>query len=194
MSPIAGIDTGVGKFGLTWNNTFLSNYDVIVPITGRHAGRSAARGPSRAARRRASPSGSRSASSTGTGTAFGASLTGRYISKLEEARRQRSWNSRFYTDFQLRWTSPSFADNFELRAWRQQPVQDQGAGLLHLRHQQLRSDDVRCSGPLFLRPGKREDVRRPPRRCQRGRAAGFGRPPFSVVRQCGLNIAAFLPM
>ena len=26
-----GLDTGVGQFGFTWNNTFLRNYDVIVP-------------------------------------------------------------------------------------------------------------------------------------------------------------------
>jgi hypothetical protein len=59
-----GIDTGVGKFGLTWNNTFLTNYDVIVPITaGRR--RSAVKVRSRAARRRASRNGSRLASSIG---------------------------------------------------------------------------------------------------------------------------------
>ena len=33
MSPIGPIETGVGKFGFTWNNTFLPNYDVIVPTT-----------------------------------------------------------------------------------------------------------------------------------------------------------------
>ena len=29
-------ETGFGTFGFTWNNTFLLNYDVIVPTTGRH--------------------------------------------------------------------------------------------------------------------------------------------------------------
>jgi iron complex outermembrane receptor protein len=106
-----GIDTGIGKIGLTWNNTFLRDYDVIVPITG------GTQTISREGTEQGSPSqGFPKWKSIGVidwdGTSFGASLTGRYISKLEEGD-GNTMNSRFYTDLQLRWTAPSFADNFE---------------------------------------------------------------------------------
>ena len=65
-----------------------------------------------AARPRPSPSGSRSASSTGTCANFGASLTGRYIKSVRETNADNKIKSMFYTDVQLRWTSPDFADNF----------------------------------------------------------------------------------
>ena len=111
-----GIDTGMGKFGLTWNNTFLRQYDVIFPITG------GTQVISRDGTEQGSPSqGFPEWKSIGVldwdGTAFGASLTGRYISKLKEVDANtgdviNTMNAKFYTDLQLRWTAPSFADNF----------------------------------------------------------------------------------
>ena len=110
-----GIDTGIGKFGLTWNNTFLNEYDVIVPITG------GTQVISREGTEQGSPSqGFPKWKSIGVldwdGTNFGATLTGRYISKLDEVDADgdviNEMDAKFYTDLQLRWTSPSFADRF----------------------------------------------------------------------------------
>ena len=82
-SPIARIDTGVGKFGLTWNNTFLLNYDVIVPITGGTQTISR-EGTEQGSPSQAFPKWKSIGVLDWDGTSFGASLTGRYISKLKE--------------------------------------------------------------------------------------------------------------
>ena len=46
---------------------------------------------------------------------LGATLTGRYVSELDEVNANgvvtNTMDAKFYTDLQLRWTSPSFADN-----------------------------------------------------------------------------------
>jgi iron complex outermembrane receptor protein len=102
--------TSVGKFGFTWNNTFLTNYDVIVPITGGE------QVISREGTEQGSPSqGFPKWKSVGILdwdiTNFGATITGRYVSKLKEGD-GNTMSSKFYTDLQLRWTAPSFADNF----------------------------------------------------------------------------------
>ena len=106
-----GIDTGIGKLGFTWNNTFLRNFDVIVPITG------GTQVISREGTEQGSPSqGFPKWKSIGVidwdGTSFGASLTGRYISELDEDD-GNTMSSKFYTDLQLRWNAPSFAENFD---------------------------------------------------------------------------------
>jgi iron complex outermembrane receptor protein len=106
-----GIDTGVGKLGLTWNNTFLRNYDIIVPVTG---GKQVI---SREGTEVGSPSqGFPKWRSVGVldwnGSAVGATLTGRYISKLREGD-GNVLDAKFYTDAQVRWT-PDFADNFNI--------------------------------------------------------------------------------
>jgi iron complex outermembrane receptor protein len=102
--------TSIGKFGFTWNNTFLTNYDVIVPITGGE------QVISREGTEQGSPSqGFPKWKSVGILdwdlTNFGATITGRYVSKLKEGD-GNTMSSKFYTDLQLRWTAPSFADNF----------------------------------------------------------------------------------
>ena len=105
-----GLDTGFGKLGFTWNNTLLRNYDVIVPTsTGTQV-------ISREGTEQGSPSqGFPKWKSVGIldldGKAFGASLTGRYVSKLRE-QGGNVMNAKFYTDLQLRWHAPSFTDNF----------------------------------------------------------------------------------
>ena len=102
--------TSVGQFGFTWNNTFLRNYDVIVPITGGE------QVISREGTEQGSPSqGFPKWKSIGIidwdGTNFGATITGRYVSKLKEGD-GNVMNAKFYTDLQLRWTAESFRDNF----------------------------------------------------------------------------------
>jgi iron complex outermembrane receptor protein len=104
------IETGMGKFGLTWNNTFLRNYDVIVPITG------GTQVISREGTEQGSPSqGFPKWKSVGILdwdlASFGATVTGRYVSKLQEGD-GNVMNAKFYTDLQLRWHAPSFSDNF----------------------------------------------------------------------------------
>ena len=97
--------TSFGKFGLTWNNTFLKNYDLIVPVTGGNVV------ISREGTEVGSPSqGFPKWKSIGILdwdlANFGASLTGRRVSKLHESD-GNVLKSRFYTDLQLRW-NPTF--------------------------------------------------------------------------------------
>jgi iron complex outermembrane receptor protein len=97
--------TSLGRFGFTWNNTFLRNYDVIVPVTG------GTQVISREGTEQGSPSqGFPKWKSIGVIdwdlANFGASLTGRYISKLRETAASGGGNvlgSKFYMDLQLRW-------------------------------------------------------------------------------------------
>jgi iron complex outermembrane receptor protein len=93
-------ETGIGRFGLTWNNTFLRNYDVLVPITnGQQV-------ISREGTEQGSPSqGFPKWKSIGVIdwdlASVGATVTGRYVSKLDETG-GNVMNARFYTDLQLR--------------------------------------------------------------------------------------------
>ena len=102
--------TSAGRFGFTWNNTLLKNYDVIVPITG------GTQVISREGTEQGSPSqGFPKYKSIGIidwdMADFGLSLTGRYISKLKEnVTPANTLNSKFYTDIQGRWT-PSWWDS-----------------------------------------------------------------------------------
>jgi iron complex outermembrane receptor protein len=96
-------ETGAGRFGLTWNNSFLRNFDVIVPITnGQQV-------ISREGTEQGSPSqGFPKWKSIGVLdwdlASVGATLTGRYVSKLLEGG-GNVMKSRFYTDLQLRITA-----------------------------------------------------------------------------------------
>lgn len=94
---------GMGNIGLTWNNTFLGKYDVSTPTaTGNAIER-------RAGEEEGSPSqGYPRWKSIGIidwdGFGFGATLTGRYISKIREILNNDSpLKATFYTDAQLRW-------------------------------------------------------------------------------------------
>ncbi|MGN3975005.1 TonB-dependent receptor domain-containing protein [Tsuneonella sp. SYSU-LHT278] len=94
-----GLETGIGRLGFTWANTFLENYDVIVPgPTGDQL-------LSREGTQVGSPAQSFPRwKSIGIldleGDEVGLTLTGRYTSKLRET--NNVMKSVFYTDAQLR--------------------------------------------------------------------------------------------
>ena len=104
------LETGFGKFGFTWNNTFLRNWDLILPtVDGTQT-------ISREGTEVGSPSQAYPKwKSTGIvdwdGKVVGASITGRYIKSVREGDGNKI-KSMFYTDAQLRFFAPSFADNF----------------------------------------------------------------------------------
>jgi iron complex outermembrane receptor protein len=97
----------MGTIGLTWNNTFLQKFDVITPSS------SGSQVEKRAGQETDSPSQAYPRwKSIGSidwdGFGFGATLTGRYISRVRELQNNESpLKATFYTDAQLRW-SPKF--------------------------------------------------------------------------------------
>ena len=100
-------ETSAGRFGFTWNNTLLHNYDVFVPTSTGTAK------ISREGTEQGSPTqGFPKYKSVGIIDwdlgGFGASLTGRYVSKLRETGAP-TLKSRFFMDVQGRWT-PTFWD------------------------------------------------------------------------------------
>ena len=100
---LRGVETGFGRFGFSWNNTFLRDFDVIVPGPG---------GPetlSREGTQVGSPSQAfPKYKSVGVVDLdwknFGVTAIGRYVSKLEELG-GNTIDSVFYTDLQLRFTA-----------------------------------------------------------------------------------------
>ena len=99
--------SGMGTIGLTWNNTFLQNFDLTIPTSGSNIIEH------RAGQELGSPSqGYPKWKSIGivdwNGFGWGVTLTGRYISRLKEILNNESpLKATFYTDAQLRW-SPKF--------------------------------------------------------------------------------------
>lgn len=96
-------ETSAGRFGFTWNNSFLTQYDVLVPAAdGRLV-------VSREGTEQGSPSQTYPKwKSVGIldwdGQSIGATLTGRYVSAIREPLADDNrMKARFYTDFQLRW-------------------------------------------------------------------------------------------
>ena len=105
-----GIDTGFGKFGLTWNNTFLRNFDVFVPALGGTQ-KISREGTEQGAPSQAFPKHKSIGILDWDLASFGATLTGRYVSKLTDTLGANAKiNSIFYTDVQLRY-APSLIDN-----------------------------------------------------------------------------------
>jgi iron complex outermembrane receptor protein len=95
-----GLETGIGRLGFTWNNTFLRNFDIIVP------GPTGPQLLSREGTQVGSPAqGYPKYKSVGVVDAdwanFGVTLIGRYVSKLEETG-GNVLDSVFHTDLQLR--------------------------------------------------------------------------------------------
>ena len=95
--------TGLGRFGLTWNNTFLHSFDEIIPVTGGTQTNSL-EGTERGSPSQGFPKWKSIGILDWDGTALGASLTGRYVSKLrEKVTPAHTMGAKFYTDLQLRY-------------------------------------------------------------------------------------------
>ncbi len=104
------VQTDFGTFAFTWNNTFLTNYDVFVPATGGLQ-KISREGTEQGAPSQAFPKWKAIGIIDWDHADFGATLTGRYISKLTDtAGGNAEIDSIFYTDAQLRWM-PGFVDN-----------------------------------------------------------------------------------
>jgi iron complex outermembrane receptor protein len=99
--------TSAGTFGLFWTNTFLFNYTVTVPAT---VGVTVIdrEGTEQGSPDQAFPKFKSTAILDWTLGEVGASLTGRYISHVDEANGNRM-GATFYTDAQIRW---NLADGF----------------------------------------------------------------------------------
>jgi iron complex outermembrane receptor protein len=96
-----GVETPLGRLGLTWNNTFLRNYDVFVPVAGGTQ-KISREGTEQGAPAQAYPKYKAVGIVDLDWNRIGGSVTGRYVSKLEE-QGGNVMDSVFYTDLQLRW-------------------------------------------------------------------------------------------
>lgn len=106
-------ETGIGRFGLTWNNTFLRNYDVLLPAPGGGINVVSREGTEQGSPSQAFPKWKSIGILDWDGPTVGATVTGRYISSIiEPLSKDNKMGSRFYTDLQIRFFAPSFADNF----------------------------------------------------------------------------------
>jgi iron complex outermembrane receptor protein len=104
-------ETGFGRFGFTWNNTFLRNFDILVPtVDGVQV--VSREGTEVGSPSQAFPKWKSVGIIDWDLKSFGASITGRYIKSVRETNADNKIKSMFYTDLQLRWISPDFADNF----------------------------------------------------------------------------------
>jgi iron complex outermembrane recepter protein len=98
-----GPETGIGRFGFTWNNTFLDNFDVIVPgPTGPEL--LSREGTQVGAPAQGFPKYKSVAVLDWDRDEFGLSVIGRYVSKLREVG-GNVMDSVFYTDLQLRFAA-----------------------------------------------------------------------------------------
>jgi iron complex outermembrane receptor protein len=102
--------TSMGRFGFTWNNTFLRNYDLI--LTGFSGTQVISReGTEVGSPAQGFPKWKAIGILDWDLANFGASLTGRYISKLRESD-GNLLHSKFYTDVQLRWSPTLIGKQF----------------------------------------------------------------------------------
>jgi len=106
-------ETGFGRFGFTFNNTFLFNYDIIVP-TADGTSKISREGTEQGSPDQAFPEWKAIGIVDWDWTSFGASVTGRHIKGITESQNGNELGDRTYFDLQLRWQSPDFADNFGL--------------------------------------------------------------------------------
>ena len=103
--------TRLGRFGFTWNNTFLRNFDILLP-TADGVQRISREGTEVGSPSQAFPKWKSIGIVDWDLKNFGATVTGRYIKSVRETNADNRIKSIFYTDLQLRFTSPDFADNF----------------------------------------------------------------------------------
>jgi iron complex outermembrane receptor protein len=98
----------IGTFGFTWNNTFLKNYDLV--ITGFGGSQTISReGTEQGSPTQGFPKWKSIGIIDWDLANFGATLTGRYVSKLREGD-GNVMKARMFTDLQLRWT-PAYLHN-----------------------------------------------------------------------------------
>lgn len=95
-----------GSLGFTLNNTFLRNYDVLIP-TATGTQKISREGTEQGSPDQAFPKHKAIGILDWDGGRFGGSLTGRYIKSVRESGAPNRLNSRFYTDIQARW-NPDF--------------------------------------------------------------------------------------
>jgi iron complex outermembrane receptor protein len=100
--------TRYGTFGVTWNNTWLEKFDVIIPITGGTQTIDR-KGTEQGSPSQAFPKWKSIGILDWDLADVGASLTGRYVSKLRESS-GNVMGGRLFTDVQLRW-SPAMWDH-----------------------------------------------------------------------------------
>ncbi len=100
-----------GRFGFTFNNTFLFNYDIIVP-TADGTSKISREGTEQGSPDQAFPEWKAIGIVDWDWHSFGASFTGRHIKEVTESQNGNKLNDRTYFDLQLRWQSPDFADHF----------------------------------------------------------------------------------
>ena len=107
------LDLGFGKLGVTWNNAFLRNYDVFVPGLGGIQ-KLSREGTETGAPSQAFPKWKSIGIVDFDLANVGVTMTGRYVSKLDDilGGADAKLKSVFYTDAQLRFFAPSFADYF----------------------------------------------------------------------------------
>ena len=98
-------ETGIGRFGLFWSNTFLFDYTVTVPATEGVTDLER-EGTEQGSPDQAFPKFKSTAILDWTTADWGLSLTGRYIAGVTESNDNRL-KSRLYTDFQIRWEPES---------------------------------------------------------------------------------------
>ena len=97
-------ETGIGRFSLTWNNSFLTQYDVIVPTSDGELVVSR-EGTEQGSPSQAFPKWKSVGILDWDGKSVGATLTGRYVSSIREPlAADNKLPARFYTDFQLRFS------------------------------------------------------------------------------------------
>jgi iron complex outermembrane receptor protein len=104
-------ETGFGRFGFTWNNAFLRNFDVLVP-TAEGVQVISREGTEVGSPSQAYPKWKSTGIIDWDLRSFGASVTGRYIRSVRETNADNKIKSMFYTDAQLRWMLPASANNF----------------------------------------------------------------------------------
>jgi len=105
-------ETAIGKFGFTWNNSFLFNYDVFVPVVDGTQ-KISREGTEQGSPDQAFPKWKAVGIVDWDIKNIGASVIGRYISSVKESEAgDNKLGSRLYIDTQLRFNSPDFAKNF----------------------------------------------------------------------------------
>ena len=98
-----------GTLGFTLNNSFLFNFDVIVP-TAEGTETISREGTEQGSPDQAFPKHKAIGIVDWTGRMFGATLTGRYIKSVTESQNGNKLNSRLYVDGQLRFTPSWLSD------------------------------------------------------------------------------------